>query len=64
MKSRRRMRSSRSLRPRQSQPAAYHTRRGGGSTPQREGLHTADVLKDLQLPRDIAGEPLFEGEWK
>lgn len=31
---------------------------------QRERLHTADVLKDLQLPREIAGEPLFEGEWK
>lgn len=32
--------------------------------PDREDEHTADVLKDLRLPREIAREPLFEGEWK
>ena len=32
--------------------------------PDRENLHTADVLRDLKLPREIVREPLFEGEWK
>lgn len=31
--------------------------------PDREDLHTADVLRDLKLPREIARESLFEGEW-
>jgi hypothetical protein len=31
--------------------------------PNRETLHTADVFKDMKLPREIASEPLFEGEW-
>jgi hypothetical protein len=30
----------------------------------RETLHTADVLRDLKLPREVVREPLFEGEWK
>jgi hypothetical protein len=33
-------------------------------TPDDEDEHTADVLRDLQLPREIAREPLFEGRWK
>jgi hypothetical protein len=32
--------------------------------PDREDEHTADVLKDLKLPRDVVREPLFEGKWK
>ena len=32
--------------------------------PDRESLHTADVLRDLKLPHEIVREPLFEGEWK
>jgi hypothetical protein len=31
--------------------------------PDRETEHSADVFKDLKLPREIAREPLFEGEW-
>jgi hypothetical protein len=31
--------------------------------PDRETEHSADVLRDLKLPREIAREPLFEGEW-
>ena len=46
---------------------------GAGEDPQRQlGLHlavddesdhTADVLKTLKLPRDIARIPLIEGSW-
>ncbi len=32
--------------------------------PDREDEQTADVFRDLKLPREIAREPLFEGEWK
>jgi hypothetical protein len=32
--------------------------------PDAEDEHTADVFKDLKLPREIAREPLFEGRWK
>jgi hypothetical protein len=32
--------------------------------PDDEDEHTADVLRDLKLPREIAREPLFEGRWK
>jgi len=32
--------------------------------PNDEGEHTADVLTDLKLPREIAREPRFEGRWK
>jgi hypothetical protein len=32
--------------------------------PDDENEHTADVLRDLNLPREIAREPLFEGQWK
>ena len=32
--------------------------------PDRETEHTADVLRDLKLPREIVREPLFEGKWK
>ena len=32
--------------------------------PDREDLHTADVLRDLKLPREIAPELLLKGEWK
>jgi hypothetical protein len=31
--------------------------------PDHETLHSADVFKDLKLPREIAREPLVEGEW-
>jgi hypothetical protein len=31
--------------------------------PDRETEHTADVLRDLRLPRDVVRVPLFEGEW-
>jgi hypothetical protein len=31
--------------------------------PDRETEHSANVFKDLKLPREIAREPLFEGEW-
>jgi hypothetical protein len=31
--------------------------------PDRETIETADVFKDLKLPREIAREPLFEAEW-
>jgi hypothetical protein len=31
--------------------------------PDREIEHTADVFRDLTLPREIAREPLFENEW-
>lgn len=31
--------------------------------PDRETLQTADVFKDLKLPREIARESLLEGEW-
>lgn len=31
--------------------------------PDHETLHSADVFKDLKLPREIAREPLLEGEW-
>ena len=31
--------------------------------PDYETLHSADVFKDLKLPREIAREPLLEGEW-
>jgi hypothetical protein len=31
--------------------------------PDRENQHTADVLTDLKLPREVAREPLFTGEW-
>jgi hypothetical protein len=31
--------------------------------PDRETLETADVFRDLKLPREIARETLFEGEW-
>jgi hypothetical protein len=33
-------------------------------SPDHENEHTADVLRDLKLPREIAREPLFEGRWK
>jgi hypothetical protein len=33
-------------------------------TPDDENECTADVLKDLRLPREIVREPLFEGQWK
>jgi hypothetical protein len=57
------MRSSRSLRANQN---LQHTTPATAPARHRNAqrLHTADVLKDLQLPREIAGEPLFEGEWK
>jgi hypothetical protein len=29
-----------------------------------EDEHTADVLKDLKLPREIVRAPLFQGKWK
>jgi hypothetical protein len=29
----------------------------------RETLYSADVLRDLKLPREIAREPLLQGEW-
>ncbi len=32
--------------------------------PDKEDEHTADVLRDLKLPREVAREPLFEGEWR
>jgi hypothetical protein len=32
--------------------------------PDDENEHTANVLRDLKLPREIAREPLFEGQWK
>ena len=32
--------------------------------PDKETEHTADVFKDLELPREIAREPLLEGKWK
>ena len=32
--------------------------------PDREDEHTADVFRDLELPREIARTPLFEGQWK
>jgi hypothetical protein len=32
--------------------------------PDDENAHTADALRDLKLPREIAREPLFEGQWK
>jgi hypothetical protein len=32
--------------------------------PDNETEHTADVFKDLKLPREIAREPLLEGKWK
>jgi hypothetical protein len=32
--------------------------------PDREDEHTADVLRDLALPREVVREPLFEGAWK
>jgi hypothetical protein len=32
--------------------------------PDDEDEHTADVFRELQLPREVAREPLFEGEWK
>lgn len=32
--------------------------------PDREDEHTADVFRDLELPREIARAPLFEGQWK
>ncbi|MDB5483794.1 MAG: hypothetical protein JWO83_4847 [Caulobacteraceae bacterium] len=31
--------------------------------PDHETEHTADVLKDLRLPREIVHKPLFEGRW-
>ena len=31
--------------------------------PDHETLRSADVFKDLKLPREIAREPLLEGEW-
>jgi hypothetical protein len=31
--------------------------------PDHETEHTADVLKDLRLPREIVRKPLFEGQW-
>jgi hypothetical protein len=31
--------------------------------PDDEDEHSADVFKDLKLPRKLAREPLFEGEW-
>ena len=30
--------------------------------PDDENEHTADVLRDLKLPRKIAREPLFKGQ--
>jgi hypothetical protein len=32
--------------------------------PDEEDEHTADVLRDLKLPREVALEPLFEGAWR
>jgi hypothetical protein len=32
--------------------------------PDDENEHAAELLRDLRLPRDIAREPLFEGQWK
>ena len=32
--------------------------------PDDENEHTADALRDLKLPREIARESLFEGQWK
>jgi hypothetical protein len=32
--------------------------------PDHEDEHTADVLKELRLPRKVAREPLFEGAWR
>jgi hypothetical protein len=32
--------------------------------PDEETEHTADVLQDLKLPREIVREPLFKGQWK
>ena len=32
--------------------------------PDKEDEHNADVFKDLKLPREIARELLFEGQWK
>lgn len=32
--------------------------------PDAEDDHTADVLRDLKLPREIAREPLLAGRWK
>jgi hypothetical protein len=32
--------------------------------PDDENEHTADVLKELRLPREVAREPLFEGAWR
>jgi hypothetical protein len=31
--------------------------------PDHETLHSADVFRDLKLPRKIVREPLLEGEW-
>jgi hypothetical protein len=32
--------------------------------PDQENEHTADVLRDLKLPREVVREPLFAGMWR